>query len=144
MENYEKYQDLLELRDKYKHQSVWRFRDGMQKLTERLAEELSKCENVKLCLNDPVESIKSKNDTMSVTSKSSQQDFDIVISSVYSKRRFFFLNFYLLFLLVNNKFLPDEYINLKNSLSKIEAVNMVVVNFVFKDDLLPFKVNENK
>lgn len=80
----------MELRDNYKHQSVWRFKNGMQKLTERLAEDLSKYDNVKLCLNDPVQSISTKNNTkeksMRVTSRSSKQDFDIIISSVYSRR----------------------------------------------------------
>lgn len=92
----------MELRDEYKHQSVWRFKDGMHKLTERLADELSKYDNVKLCLNDPVQSLNVKKETkeksMTITSKNSQQDFDLVISSVYSKRNqfFFSINFSLL------------------------------------------------
>lgn len=65
----------------------------MQKLTERLAEDLSKYDNVKLCLNDPVQSIGTKYNnqekSMSLTSKSSKQDFDIIISSVYSKRNIY-------------------------------------------------------
>ncbi|RNA38960.1 protoporphyrinogen oxidase [Brachionus plicatilis] len=128
-ESYEKYQDLLELRDEYKHQSVWRFKDGMHKLTERLADELSKYDNVKLCLNDPVQSLNVKKETkeksMTITSKNSQQDFDLVISSVYSK--------------LNNQFLPDEFASLKENLAKIDAVDMVVINFLFKENVLPLK-----
>ncbi|CAF0738300.1 unnamed protein product [Brachionus calyciflorus] len=125
----ERYQDLVKLKENYRGQSVWRLKDGMQTLTQRLAETLSKDDNVKLSLNDPIQSIKvdhsKKEKSIKLTSKNSEQDVDIVISSIYSK--------------LNNKFLPDKYEELKKFLSKIDAVNMVVVNFVFKEDVLPFK-----
>lgn len=91
LERWVNYEDLKEVRDEYQNMSVWRFKDGTHTLIQRLADVVSNEYNVKINLNDPIQSIKVNHDkkekSITLVSKSGQQDADIVISSVYSKSK---------------------------------------------------------
>jgi hypothetical protein len=142
---------LLKDRGDYKDQSVWRFKNGSEELVRRLVEKLSAENNVKLHLNEPIEKLEIDNEkfenSVKIKSKTREDTVDIVISSVYSKCKKFFFNFApknLEFInaksLDNCQFLSEKHSKLKKIFDKIEAVNMVVINFYFKTDILPVKV----
>ena len=126
-----KYNDLLSVKGDYRDQSVWRLKYGSEELIERLVQFLSKEDNVKLHLNEPIEKLeidesKAHKSINLKSKKKEEKNIDIVISSVYSQN--------------NSKFLPERYSNLIELLNKIPSVNMVLINFYFKTDILPVKV----
>ncbi len=87
------YKDLTEMRKYFKNQSVWRVRSGMSDLVNKIVDKLTKEENVKLLLNEPVVSLRfSKSDETShkieIKSKNSVNNVDLIVSSVYSKCKF--------------------------------------------------------
>lgn len=81
--------DLLSIKKNYMNQSVWRLKNGLQEFTDRLSQVLSEQENVKLYLNEPVERItfddEKREKSVKIKTKTIEQDFDIVISTIYSK-----------------------------------------------------------
>lgn len=96
----EDFEDLLEIKKDYANQSVWRLRNGMQGFTDRLVDVLSKQDNVRLLLNEPVQKLEFSKDkaekSIKIKTKTMEKDVDIVISSVYSKSRYWeiFNNFF--------------------------------------------------
>lgn len=68
--------------------SVWRFKNGMQTLSDTLVNHLKSFKDVQL--NDNEECLKidfnSKLNKMEVKTSKNNYDFDFVISSVYAKR----------------------------------------------------------
>jgi phytoene dehydrogenase-like protein len=92
----EGYQDLYPLLKDYTGQSVWRLKNGTEELINKLAENLLNEENVKIHLNEPIVSLEfddSKTEkSVKLKSKSTEDNFDIVISSIYSPCKFESLN----------------------------------------------------
>lgn len=85
--------DLLALRERAKNQSIWRLKNGMEEMVEKLVKNLSKDEKVRLYLNEPIESLEFDDDnahkSVRVKSKNQDEKVDIVISSIYSKGNLF-------------------------------------------------------
>ena len=83
------YKDLHELRERSKNLSVWRLKNGMQEMVESLVQKLKSEQNVRLHLNEPIESLNFDNEksgkSIQIKSKSITEDVDLVISSIYSK-----------------------------------------------------------
>jgi protoporphyrinogen oxidase len=91
-DNFPNYRDLIRIEKDHKKKSVWRLKYGLEEMIEKLINNLSESEqkeNVKvtLHLNQPVENLEMCDSSKSnLKSKSLQESFDIVISSVLSKR----------------------------------------------------------
>ena len=118
------------MKDDFKGLSVWRLTNGLEEMVEKLVSKLSQDENVKLYLNEPIEKLEfnheKKEKSIDIITKTKKENVDIVISSVYAKH--------------NAQFLPDKYAKLNNLLGKIDAVSVALLNFYFKQDVLPVKV----
>ena len=111
-------------------------------------ENLSEKKNLQLNLNVPVNKLEflSNINKIELTTNKRKENVDIVISSIYSKCNIYILYFFVYFWI---KFfwlfidladlLPNEYMKLKNLLGKIESVDMAVINFYFKSNILPVK-----
>lgn len=119
------YKDLVDLRQHFRKQSVWRVRTGMSDMVDKLAKNVTKNGDVRILLNESVESLEFSNEKVKIKSTSCVNDVDFVISSVYSK--------YLA------DMLSEDYGQLKTLLSQIECVDMVLVNFFFEKNVLPIK-----
>ena len=81
------FKDLVDLRQHFKNQSVWRIRTGMSELVDKIVDKLSQEKNVKFFLNEPVDSVDFSQDEsqqIQIKTKSSTQNVDLVISSVHS------------------------------------------------------------
>ena len=84
----DKYKDLVDLRKHFNPQnlSVWKIDSGMSSLVNNLVEHLVRDGYVKLNLNESVEHLTFKNNNqIQVKSTRSTENFDMVISSVYSR-----------------------------------------------------------
>lgn len=88
----EQYKDLVDLRKHFdpKNLSVWKVDSGMSSLVNKLIENLASDDYVRFKLNEPVEALefnKRSGDSNQIQIKSSNsvENFDMVISSVYSK-----------------------------------------------------------
>jgi hypothetical protein len=82
------YEDLIKIRDKFKNLSVWRFKNGMQTLTDSLVDNLQKFNDVQLNSNEECIKIdfnKNNSNKVGITSTKNSYDFDYVISGIYSK-----------------------------------------------------------
>ena len=81
------------LRPRVKNQSIWRLKNGMEEMIEKLVKRLSQDKQVRLHLNEPIERIEFDNDgkerSVRVKSKSIDEKFDVVISSIYSRCIYF-------------------------------------------------------
>ena len=51
------FKDLVDLRQHFKNQSVWRIRTGMSELVDKIVDKLTQEKNVKIFLNEPVENL---------------------------------------------------------------------------------------
>lgn len=89
------YSDLVEMKKSLTGLSVWRLKNGMEEMVEKLADELSQNENVKINLNEPVVSLEldeTKTErSLKLKTKSIQDDFDVVISCVNGQSKLFFI-----------------------------------------------------
>ena len=83
----EQFKELVEQRENFKNQSVWRVETGMSDLINKMVEKLADNE-VRLLLNEPVQSLSQIEGTnqIEIRSKNSVENVDFVVSSVYSKR----------------------------------------------------------
>lgn len=122
----EQFKELVEQRENFKNQSVWRVETGMSDLINKMVEKLADNE-VRLLLNEPVQSLSQIEGTnqIEIRSKNSVENVDFVVSSVYSKHL--------------AQMLPSDYTQLKDQLSEIECVNMAIVNLYFKSKVLPVR-----
>ena len=87
------YQDLLPLRERAKNQSIWRLKNGMEEMVEKLVKKLSNDDKVRLYLNEPIERLEFESEntqkkSVRIKTKTHDQKVDIVISSIYSKCKF--------------------------------------------------------
>lgn len=88
----DQYKDLVDLRKHFdpSNLSVWKVDSGMSSLVNKLVENLGSDGYVKFNLNEPVETLefnKRSGDSNQIQIKSSNsvENYDMVISSVYSK-----------------------------------------------------------
>ncbi len=83
------YEDLREMSKYALNQSVWRIKNGMQQMSDRLVQYLSQeNNNVKLYLNEHVERVEFESDSGSsvrIKTKSMEQSVDLVISNINAK-----------------------------------------------------------
>jgi len=85
------FQDLVSLRDRAKNQSIWRLKNGMEEMVEKLVKKLSNDETIRLHLNEPIEKLEFESEstvtkpTVRIKSRSFDERVDMVISSIYSK-----------------------------------------------------------
>jgi protoporphyrinogen oxidase len=85
------FQDLVLLRDRAKNQSIWRLKNGMEEMVEKLVKKLSEDETIRLHLNEPIEKLEFEREsnltkkTVRIKSRSFDEKVDMVISSIYSK-----------------------------------------------------------
>lgn len=117
------YPDLTTLRGDFKGYSVWRVRKGLEELTDRIRASLPS-DKFKLLTNERVKSLEfsDTSPTVKVNTERQQYDADIVISSLNSQY------------LAN--ILPPSYSTLRDQLNSIQNVNMAIVNFFFKKNVL--------
>lgn len=83
----EQFKELVEQRESFKNQSVWRVETGMSDLVNKMVDHLAD-EGVRLHLNEPVQNISQCEGTsqLQIKSKNSIENYDLVVSSIYSKR----------------------------------------------------------
>ena len=83
------FQDLRALRDRAKNQSIWRLKNGMEEMVEKLVKKLSKDDKVHLHLNEPIQRLdfnnSSQDRSIKIKSTSIEEEVDLVISSIYSR-----------------------------------------------------------
>ena len=85
------FQDLVSLRDRAKNQSIWRLKNGMEEMVEKLVKKLSNDATIRLHLNEPIEKLEFESEstvtkpTVRIKSRSFDERVDMVISSIYSK-----------------------------------------------------------
>lgn len=82
------YSDLVEMKKMLTGLSVWRLKNGMNEMINKLSLKLSSDENVKIHLNEPLTSLDFVNDkSIKLKTKTVEDDFDLVISTINSQSR---------------------------------------------------------
>ncbi|KAH9487680.1 hypothetical protein Btru_069863 [Bulinus truncatus] len=102
----------------------WSLTYGLQQLTDAMAESIRNTKGSEIRLDTKVLGLKpTQNGKITVTTPSDSIDADLVISSIYSKDL--------------GSILPPAMKELKEDLSSLPAVNVVVVNLEYKENVLP-------
>lgn len=78
--------DLTTMRGDFKGYSVWRVRNGLEELTDRIRHNLP-TDKFKLLTNESVKSLEFGDDAVKVSTDRQQYDADLVISALNSKRK---------------------------------------------------------
>ena len=125
--------ELVEMKKNFQGLSVWRLKNGLSQLVDRLIDNLNnsddndeeKKQSISLNSNEKVESLSfnRSNSKMQVKTNKSEHEFDLVVSALSAKQLANVLN-------------DSEFDELRSKLNKIEFVNMVVINLYFKKRVL--------
>ena len=92
------HKDLAQIQKNYAQKSVWRLKYGLEEMVEKITQNLTNAnsDSKKFCLylNEPIEKLEvdENSNRIKLNTKSSSDEFDIVISSVFAKRKYHFFS----------------------------------------------------